>query len=162
MRTTKAQIILRIRPVWSESSLCAHWVAKDPSFLDANTENSDQTRRSLRWAHSHIVGFVVLRLKSPFLQFCWKWNQCSYRHVYTVKMRLHCDRNHLHFLYIYIYIYTYIYITGKVILSPNVQNTMFGSKMFCNNITPSLDGLWKTGKQISNLLIVFSALHHSD
>ena len=31
------QISLGIRPVWSESSLCAQWVAKDPSFLHANT-----------------------------------------------------------------------------------------------------------------------------
>ena len=28
----KTQISLGIRPVWSESSLCAQWVAKDPSF----------------------------------------------------------------------------------------------------------------------------------
>ena len=30
-------------PVWSESSLCAQWVAKDPSFLHADSEDSDQT-----------------------------------------------------------------------------------------------------------------------
>ena len=29
-------------PVWSESSLCAQWVAKDQSFLHAVSEDSDQ------------------------------------------------------------------------------------------------------------------------
>ena len=33
----KTQISLGIRPVWSESSLFAHWVAKDPSFLHADS-----------------------------------------------------------------------------------------------------------------------------
>ena len=35
-------------PVWSESSLCAQWVAKDPSFLHADSEDSDQTGRMPR------------------------------------------------------------------------------------------------------------------
>ena len=35
----KTQISLGIRPVWSESSLCAQWVAKDPSFLHADSED---------------------------------------------------------------------------------------------------------------------------
>ena len=42
------QISLGIRPVWSESSLCTQWVAKDPSFLHADSENSDQTGRTPR------------------------------------------------------------------------------------------------------------------
>ena len=32
-------------PVWSESSLCAQWVAKDQSFPHADSEDSDQTGR---------------------------------------------------------------------------------------------------------------------
>ena len=39
----KTQISLGICPVWSESSLCAQWVAKDPGFLYADSEDSDQT-----------------------------------------------------------------------------------------------------------------------
>ena len=39
----KTQISLGIRPVWSESSLCAQWVAKDLSFLHADSKDSDQT-----------------------------------------------------------------------------------------------------------------------
>ena len=55
-------------PVWSESLLCAQWVAKDPRFLHADSEDwSDwedaQANLSLRWAHTHSVGFVMSRLK---------------------------------------------------------------------------------------------------
>ena len=62
LHPAKTQISLGIRPVWSESSLCAQWVAKDLSFLNANSEDSDQMNQSLRWAHNHIVGFVMRRL----------------------------------------------------------------------------------------------------
>ena len=68
VRPAKAQISLGNRPVWSESSLSAHWVAKDPIFLHADGEDSDQTGRMprliwcLRWAHTHFVGFVMLWL----------------------------------------------------------------------------------------------------
>ena len=48
VRTAKTQISLGIRPVWSESSLCAQWVAKAPSFLHADSEDSDQTGRMPR------------------------------------------------------------------------------------------------------------------
>ena len=44
----KTQISLGIRPVWSESSLCTQWVAKNPSFLHADSEDSDQTGRMPR------------------------------------------------------------------------------------------------------------------
>ena len=36
------------QPVWSESSLCAQWVAKDPSVLHADSEDADQTGRMSR------------------------------------------------------------------------------------------------------------------
>ena len=39
----KTHISLGTRPVWSESSLFAQWVAKDPSFLHVDSEDSDQT-----------------------------------------------------------------------------------------------------------------------
>ena len=44
----KTQISLGIRPVWSESSLCAQWVAEGPSFLHRDSEDSDQTGRMPR------------------------------------------------------------------------------------------------------------------
>ena len=68
VRPAKTQISLGIRPVWSESSLCAQWVAKDPSFLHVDSEDSDETGRmpmanlSLGWAHTDFVGFVMSRL----------------------------------------------------------------------------------------------------
>ena len=64
----KTQISMGIRPVWSESSLCAQWVAKDHSFLHADSKDSDQTGRMPRliWVFAgrtcHFVGFVMRRL----------------------------------------------------------------------------------------------------
>ena len=69
VRPAKTQISLGIRPVWSESSLCAQWVAKDPSFLHVDSKDSDQTGRMPRliWVFAgrtcHFVGFVTRRLK---------------------------------------------------------------------------------------------------
>ena len=68
VRPAKTQISLGIRPVWSESSLFAQWVAKDPSFLHADSEDSDQTGQMPRliWAFAgctcHLVGFATRRL----------------------------------------------------------------------------------------------------
>ena len=62
----KTQISLGIRTVGSESSLCAKWVAKDWSFLHADSEDSDQTGRMPRLVFAgptcHFVGFIVRRL----------------------------------------------------------------------------------------------------
>ena len=66
----KTQISLGIHPVRSESSLCAQWVAKDSSFLHADSEDSDQTGRMPRLIlvfagrTCHFVGFVMRRLSS--------------------------------------------------------------------------------------------------
>ena len=48
VRPATTQISLGIRLVLSESSLCAQWIAKDPSFLHADSEDSDQTGRMPR------------------------------------------------------------------------------------------------------------------
>ena len=48
VRPAKTQISLGNRPVWSESSLCAQWITKDPSFLHADSDYSDQTGRMPR------------------------------------------------------------------------------------------------------------------
>ena len=61
----KTQINLGIRPVWSESLLCAQCVAKDQSFLHVDSEDSDQTGRMPRLIGvfagrtRHFVGFVM-------------------------------------------------------------------------------------------------------
>ena len=48
LRPAKIQISLRIRAVWSESSLGAFWIAKEAEFLHADKEDSDQTARMRR------------------------------------------------------------------------------------------------------------------
>ena len=57
---------MTVRPAKTQSSLCAQWVAEDPSFLHADSEDSDQTGRMprliFRWAHGRFVGFVMSRL----------------------------------------------------------------------------------------------------
>ena len=59
VRPAKTQISLCICPVWSESSVCAQWVSKDPSFLHADSKDwSDWADPSLHWAHM------------PFCWFC--------------------------------------------------------------------------------------------
>ena len=65
---TKTQINLGIHQVWSESLLCALWVAKDPRCLHADSEDSDQTGRMPRliWVFArrtdHFIGFVMQQL----------------------------------------------------------------------------------------------------
>ena len=48
VRPAKTLISLGIRPVWSESLLCAKWVAKGARFFLAHSEDSDQTGRMPR------------------------------------------------------------------------------------------------------------------
>ena len=61
----KTQISLGIRQVWSESLLCAQWVAKDPRFINVDSVDSDQTRWMPRliWILTgrtcHFVGYVM-------------------------------------------------------------------------------------------------------
>ena len=65
VRPAKTQISLGIRPVWSEFSLCAQWVAKVSSCGQRRlwSDWADaQADLSLRWAHTHFVGFVMSRL----------------------------------------------------------------------------------------------------
>ena len=72
VRPANTQISLGIRPVWSETSLCAQWVAMDPSFLHADSEDSDRTRQMNRliWviAGRTFIGFVMRRLIAKFPQ----------------------------------------------------------------------------------------------
>ena len=68
VRPAKTQISLGIHPVWSESSQCAQWVAKDPLLFHAHSKDSDQTGQMPRliWVFAgrkcHFVGFVVRQL----------------------------------------------------------------------------------------------------
>ena len=60
-RPAKTQISLGIRPVWSESSLSAWRNLGSLATHWAHSEDSDHTQAdlSLRWAHTHFVGFVM-------------------------------------------------------------------------------------------------------
>ena len=48
----------------SESSLCVQWVAKDPVFLHADSEDSDQTRRMPRLIRVFVVRTLILLVLS--------------------------------------------------------------------------------------------------
>ena len=54
-------ISLGIHPVWSECLLCAQWIAKDPSFLHADSEDWSD------WADAQ----ADLSLCCPHMPFCW-------------------------------------------------------------------------------------------
>ena len=77
VRPAKTQISLGIRPVWSESSLCVQWVAKNPSFLHADSEDwSDwmdaQADLSL---HCALLILLVLSCCSSFWLRMWPVSQ---------------------------------------------------------------------------------------
>ena len=55
-------------------------MAKDPSFLHAESEDSDQPDLSLRWAHTHFVGFGMSRLNYARL-----WHQIHQCMMFSVK-----------------------------------------------------------------------------
>ena len=42
VRLAKIQISLRIRAVWSNSSLCALWIANDEKILNADNKDSNR------------------------------------------------------------------------------------------------------------------------
>ena len=65
VRPVMIQISLRIRAVWSESSLAVVWIAKDAKFLHADNEDSDRIRRLIWVFVEHTckkVRFLTLRL----------------------------------------------------------------------------------------------------
>ena len=72
VRPAMTQISLGIRPVWSESSQWAQWVAEDPMFLHADSEDSDQTGRMSRliWVFAGCkVTLLILSWGGSFHRF---------------------------------------------------------------------------------------------
>ena len=61
VRPAKTQLSLGMHPVWSESSLCTQWVAKNPMFLHADSEDWS-VWLVLAGCTNHFVGFVMRRL----------------------------------------------------------------------------------------------------
>ena len=75
-----------VRPVWSESSLWAEWVAKDPSFLHVHSEDSDQSVWMPRpdWVDAQ----ADLSLRWPHMPFCCFCNEAA--HIITRGWLLKC------------------------------------------------------------------------
>ena len=106
VRPAKIQISLRIRAVWSESSLGTFWIAKVAKFLHADNEDADQTVRMCRliWvvveqtyqkvpfffnaeAHSHAAAhFVIVLTKHACTNQAqidwWRSNSKWYFYIY--------------------------------------------------------------------------------
>ena len=88
VRPAKTQISLGIRPVWSESSLCAQWVAKDPSFLHADSEDSDQIGLIWVFAGCTAILLVLSWCCSNQVRFCFISSLYLWKFVWTYFMYL--------------------------------------------------------------------------
>ena len=95
VRPAKTQISLGIHPVWSEPSLCIQWVAKDPRFLHADSEDSDQTGQMPRliWVFAGRTATLLgLSWGSLFMAFTVKVKKaldsqntcCNHPKIWTV------------------------------------------------------------------------------
>ena len=92
----KTQTSLGIRPVWTESLLCAQWVGKGSALLQADSEDSEQSAQadlSLRCAHSQglieIETGVILKklIVNIFLWFSWFLYQMKELKKYSLHRR---------------------------------------------------------------------------
>ena len=70
VRPAKIQISLRIRAVWSESSLGAFWIAKDAEFLQTDNEDSDRTAHMSEGMFSHVVAQTRISQIQIVLRIC--------------------------------------------------------------------------------------------
>ena len=92
VRPAKTRISLGIHPVWSESLLWAQWVAKDPSYLYADSKDwSDgvdaQADLSLHWAHKPLCWFC----HEAAQMLVW-WQQFRRQVSYSLRfLPLFCD-----------------------------------------------------------------------
>ena len=64
VRPAKTLISLGIRPVWSESLLCAQLVAKDPKLLHTNSEDFNWLGECPGWSESSLGTQVILLVLS--------------------------------------------------------------------------------------------------
>ena len=64
VRPAKTQISLGIRPVWSESSLCAQWVAKDPDSFMHTVKTLIRLGGFPGWSESSLGAQVILLILS--------------------------------------------------------------------------------------------------
>ena len=95
VRTENTQVSLGTRPVWSKSSLYAQWVVKDPSFLHADSENSDKMVGCLGWSASSLgAGAILLvltcagsygppKVRKPMLSFLYETRRLVLFYIFT-------------------------------------------------------------------------------
>ena len=101
VRPVKTQISLGIRPVWSESSQCAQWVAKDPSFLHADSKDSDQTGLMPRliWVFAgrtcHFVGFAMRWLIKVLIEQEIKWVYTDNKGICSSILHINTLKSHI-------------------------------------------------------------------
>ena len=84
VRPAKTQISLGICPVWSESLLCAQWVAKGPRFLHADSKDSDQTRRMPRLIGVFVgctLTLLILSCRGSLCNYPKTWLMWFYHRV---------------------------------------------------------------------------------
>ena len=85
-----AEISQGIHPVWSAYLLCTLWVAKDPSFLHADSKETDQTGWMLRliwvyaWCLCHFVGFAMRRLIVLYFSFTGNFAAYDFDIIWTI------------------------------------------------------------------------------
>ena len=117
VRRAKTQINLGIRPVWSESSLSAWRKLGSLATKWAHSEDwSDWADLSLRWAHTHFVGFAMSRL--IFFSFgCCKVCRISLIGSWSLPSHLLCNYNVMPFhktKAIEILLATYMYLNMSI------------------------------------------------
>ena len=80
----KTQISLGIRPVWSKSSLSTQWIAKDLSFIHADSKDPDQTGRMPRLTRvfsGRTVTLLVLSRCGSYIHVnpsWWTWGRFGF------------------------------------------------------------------------------------
>ena len=84
----KTQISLGIHPVWSESSLCTQWVAKDPTFLHADSEDSDQTGRMPRLIWVFAGRTVILLVLSWWGSYLYRNHKLNKKCLYHTRVTI--------------------------------------------------------------------------
>ena len=108
----KSQISLGIRAVRLESSLCAQWVAKDPSFLMRTAKTLIRLGGCPGWSESS------LGTQSIFVGFVMRWFKCFSNTFKCVPW----DPMVMHML---IYLYTYSFSTFSFNTVTNSANPSF-------------------------------------
>ena len=102
VRPAKTQISLGIHPVWSESLLCAQWVAKDQRCHHADNEDwsawasAAQADPSLRWMHR---------------SFCWVCHETAHM-SYVIRKAAFMVRGEFFFLTAKFIHYLFVFLTS--------------------------------------------------